>query len=166
MTPLTLSYHDADFDKTRYIIVSTPNGIQMLELCDQDPAIDGHTHLLNEILVYTWWGWAPRWRYPAPPLLSSSRYARARMGNLWLPRFPAYSTTLSTVESHCLLCIPTMLRFSRTLANVMEECFANGILQWCGIEVTKMAMFSYHVVVSVWYTVFASCAQSESKAHI
>jgi len=29
-----------------------------------------------------------------------------------------------------------------------------------------MAMFSYHVVVSVWYTVFASCAQSESKAHI
>jgi len=30
-----------------------------------------------------------------------------------------------------------------------------------------MAMFSqYHVVVSIWYTVFASCAQSESKAHI
>ena len=48
MTPLTLSYHDADFDKTRYIIVSTPNGIQMLELCDQDPAIDGHIpHVLQ-----------------------------------------------------------------------------------------------------------------------
>jgi len=29
-----------------------------------------------------------------------------------------------------------------------------------------MAMFPYHVVVSIWYTVFASCAQSESKAHI
>jgi len=51
MTPLTLSYHDADFDKTGYIIVSTPNSIQMLEVCDQDPAIDGHTHLLKTTII-------------------------------------------------------------------------------------------------------------------
>ena len=48
MTPLTLPYHGADFDKTRY---STPNSIQMLELCDQDPAIDGHTHLLKTTII-------------------------------------------------------------------------------------------------------------------
>jgi len=37
----------------------------------------------------------------------------------------------------------TVFRFSRTLVNVMGECFANETVQWCGkgwiwIEVTKM----------------------------
>jgi len=47
------------------------------------------------------------------------------------------------VESHCLLCIPTMLyRFSRPLVNVMGECFANGFsndAEKYEIEVTKMS---------------------------
>jgi len=46
------------------------------------------------------------------------------------------------VESHCLLYIPTVIRVSRTLENIMGECFANEIVQRCGkgyeIEVTKM----------------------------
>ena len=52
--------------------------------------------------------------------------------SIWLPQFPTSSASLNTVESHCLLCIPTMLRFSGILVNVMGECFANEILQRCG----------------------------------
>jgi len=31
--------------------------------------------------------------------------------SIWLPQFPTSSASLNTVESHCLLYIPTMLRF-------------------------------------------------------
>jgi len=44
-------------------------------------------------------------------------------------QFPTSSASLNTMESHCLLYIPTVIRFSRTLVNAMGECFANGILQ-------------------------------------
>jgi len=62
--------------------------------------------------------------------------------SIWLPQFPTSCASLNTVESHCLLYIPTVIRVSRTLENIMGECFANEIVQWCGkgyeIEVTKM----------------------------
>jgi len=45
--------------------------------------------------------------------------------SIWLPQFPTSSVSLNTVESHCLLCIPTVIRVYRTLENIMGECFAN-----------------------------------------
>jgi len=50
--------------------------------------------------------------------------------------------SLNTVETHCLIYIPTVIRFSRILVNVMGEYFANEILQddveKYEIELTKM----------------------------
>ena len=58
---------------------------------------------------------------------------------------PTSSASLNTVESNCLLYVPTVIRFSRALINVMGECFSNHIIQWCGnkyeIEATKMSHF-------------------------
>jgi len=55
-------------------------------------------------------------------------------------------------QPHCLLYTPTVIRVSRTLENIMGECFANEIVQWCGkgyeIEVTKMGQN---------YTLFLQC---------
>ena len=45
---------------------------------------------------------------------------------------PTSSASLNTVESNCLLYVPTVIRFSRALINVMGECFSNHIVQWCG----------------------------------
>ena len=39
--------------------------------------------------------------------------------------YPPWSPTACFTFQQCY-------RFSRTLVNVMGECFANGILQWCG----------------------------------
>jgi len=54
--------------------------------------------------------------------------------SIWLPQFPTSSAyaSLNTVETHYLLYIPTVIRVSRTLENIMGECFANEIVQWCG----------------------------------
>jgi len=52
-----------------------------------------------------------------------------KIDSISLPQFPTSSAALNTVESHCLLYIPTVIRFFGTLVNVMGECFANEILQ-------------------------------------
>jgi len=54
---------------------------------------------------------------------------RGCFDSIWLPQFPTSSASSNTVESHCLLYIPTVIRVSRTLANIMGECFANEIVQ-------------------------------------
>ena len=45
----------------------------------------------------------------------------------------------------------TVIRVSRTLENIMGECFANEIVQWCGkayeIEVTKMGQNYTHFFI-------------------
>ena len=56
---------------------------------------------------------------------------RVYFDSIWLLQFPASSASLNTVESHCLLCILTVIKFSRTLVNIMGECFANeNELKW------------------------------------
>ena len=45
-----------------------------------------------------------------------------KIDSICLPQFPTSSASLNTLEFHCLLCIPTAIRFSRTL---VRECFAN-----------------------------------------
>jgi len=45
--------------------------------------------------------------------------------SVWLLQFPTSSASLNTVESYCLLFIPSVIEFSRTLVDVMGECFAN-----------------------------------------
>ena len=61
--------------------------------------------------------------------------------NVGLTQFPTSSASLNRVESHCLHYIPIMLKFSRTLVNVMGDCFdnefSNGAEKY-EIEVTKM----------------------------
>jgi len=46
---------------------------------------------------------------------------RKGIDSIWLSQFPNSSASLNTVESHCLLYIPTVIRVSRTLVNVMGE---------------------------------------------
>ena len=73
---------------------------------------------------------------------------------IWLPWFPTSSASC-TVESHCLLCIPAMLRFSRTLVDVMKECIANKMdVEKYVIKVTKMGKkknkhFSYSAIATI-----------------
>ena len=63
--------------------------------------------------------------------------ARGEKVNIVLTQFgylmqgPISSASLN-VESNCLLYVPTVIRFSRALINVMGECFSNHIVQWCG----------------------------------
>ena len=66
--------------------------------------------------------------------------------SICLPQFPTFSASLNTVESHCLLCIPTVIRFSRTLVNVMGEWFANEILRKV-CKWVKEPTFSYSDIV-------------------
>jgi len=65
------------------------------------------------------------------PMLHLLYYAQNYAGIIHQGQFRTSSASLSTVESHCLLYIPTVIRFSQTV-NVMGEYFANEIFQRCG----------------------------------
>ena len=107
-------------------------------------------HVLNFRNVITWateWFWlsaaslcsyvfvATILHVPAsiPVIYSSGPFQyssspHCKIDSIWLPKLPTSYASLNTVESHCLLYIPTVTRFSITH-------FANDILQWCGNKI-------------------------------